>query len=233
MSVAFLRVGSYHNGKYFGAVKDIKAVQSHLKYIGFRSRERSPDDKLFFGRNEDQSDWRAFFERVRDHKALQHSQTPKVHKMIFSLRKDDYEAYLKSGRSYRDIVRASLEDYERRKGVTLDWIAVVHDQNHHPHCHVVVRAVSETQADGKSRRIFFSRDDIREIKSAFNVEVERHMVEKEKKLEKQRWNQDRDLMTATILNEFSKNITRSIERAEYEREMKIMEQKKYDRGRDR
>ncbi|BFH18330.1 hypothetical protein J6TS7_32170 [Paenibacillus dendritiformis] len=180
MGIGVIKAGNFRNGKHV-PVRDFRTVSKHLKYIGFRSREIVPGQERFFSGKDDYADWKKFYEGVRSHKALQHSSTVKIHKVMFSLRKHDYEAYVKSGRDYKDIIRSVLKEYEHRKGVKLEWIAARHDQNSHPHCHVVIRAVTQEGPDGKSKRVYLSKEDIQKMKRDFDNEVARHrMIEKER-----------------------------------------------------
>lgn len=173
MSIGFIKVGNFKNGRHV-PVTDTKTVKHHLKYIGFRSREIVPGQERFFSGTEDRADWRKFYEGVEKHKALQHSNTVKIHKLVFSLKEQDYAAYRKSGRDYKDIIRQVIKEYEQRKGVKLEWIASRHDENSHPHCHVVVRGVTKEGPDGKSKRVYLSKEDITKMKRDFDNEVARH-----------------------------------------------------------
>ncbi|MNW32244.1 hypothetical protein D3C74_91840 [compost metagenome] len=173
MAIGFIKVGNFKNGKH-APVTDTNTVKHHLKYIGFRSREIVPGQERFFNGTDDRADWRKFYEGVKNHKALQHSNTVKVHKLIFSLKEQDYAAYQRSGRDYKDIVRHVIKEYEQRKGVKLEWIASRHDQNSHPHCHVVIRGVTKEGPDGKTKRVYLSKDDVEKMKRDFDNEVARH-----------------------------------------------------------
>jgi hypothetical protein len=233
MGTGFVKVGSYHNGKYHGSVKDVKKIQSHLKYIGFRSRERDPDDSIFFNDKTNKADWRDFYKKLENHKALQHSSTVKAHKMIFSLRDKDYQEYKSSGRDYKDAIRKVLEDYEQRKGVKLDWIAVVHNKNDHPHAHVLIRAVSES-VQGKSKRIYFSKEDIAEVKKDFNLEIDRHRVRDMERERGKEQHQELDTAIIDLFNDVAKNIERQIKMNERDRERAVEElERKNKRERDR
>lgn len=173
MSIGFIKVGNFKNGRHV-PVNDFKTVQLHLKYIGFRSREIVPGQERFFNMTDNQADWKNFYQDVKNHKALQHSNTVKIHKLVFSLRESDYAAYQLSGRDYKEIIREVMKNYEQRKGIKIDWIASRHDRNDHPHCHVVMRAVSKEGSDGKSKRIYLSKEDVQLMKRDFDNEVARH-----------------------------------------------------------
>lgn len=212
----FVKVGSYYQGKYYGdSVKNKEKIKSHLKYIGFRSRERDPNDKVFFDKHSLSADWLAFYNRIDTHPALQHSKTVKAHKIIFSLRQQDYLEYKASGRDYVHIIRRVMEDLERKKGVELDWIAVKHDQNHHPHCHVVVRAVSDS-TNGPSKRIYFRKEDIAEMKRSFEYEVELHRVQTRSKIRE--WERMESHFVRDLFQDFTRSIEQKVKEIEKEKE---------------
>lgn len=170
MGVGFIKI-NHRN------VKSFKDIEAHLKYIGFRSREMEPTQERFFTATEDRANWREFYDNIEGHRALQHGHTVKVHKLIFSLRSPDYDAYRLSGRDYRHVVREVLKQYEQRKSFQLNWIASRHDRNSdHPHCHVVIRGVTEKGRDGKCKRVFLTKEDIRDLRRDFNNEISRHRV---------------------------------------------------------
>lgn len=203
----------------------IDHVVAHVKYVGFRSREAG--EKGFFSRDEDRADYKAFLDRVEKHPALRHSQTIKVRKMIFSLREKDYEAYKRSGKDFRDLVRKTLQHYEKKHGVKLDWVASIHESDGHPHVHVIIKAVSdEKDKNGRSKRIVIRKDDLREMKEVFDREFERDA--------KYHWHERLDLDQtirdmAHSFEKIAKTIQREVEKEQQEAEKR----KKREKGRDR
>lgn len=166
--------------KRTGGVQKIKDLKAHLGYIGFRSREKDDEKKGFFNREVDNANFKEFVTRIETNRALKHPKSIKAHKLVFSLKQKDYEAYLKSGKDYKDLIRATLKEYEEKHGIKLDWIASIHDAEGHPHAHVVIKAVSdEKDKEGKYKRIFFKKEDFKEMKDIFNKEFEKEVEYKE------------------------------------------------------
>lgn len=160
--------------------KNINTVKRGVYYIGRDSADvrNNPElQKQYFGRDRDQEDEKGFLYRVQNHRALKHHKSVKTHHLVFSLKKLDYEAYKRSGRNYKEIVRAILKDYEDKHGVKLDWIAHIHDgtkSKEHPHCHVIIKAASDTKGDRGFKRIYFKAEDFKQFRESFNLELDRH-----------------------------------------------------------
>ena len=215
-------------------VQDIKHVKGHLKYIGFRSNELATsqareeyglDNTKFFSKDSNNADYKAFIDRIENHKALKHSKSVKMHKMVFSLKQEDYKNYLldSDGKDFKDLVRKTLDDYSKFKGQQLDWIAVEHitDKDKlstHPHVHVAIKGVTEQGA-----RVKFMKEDYQYLREKFDVEYNK-VCEYESKWE-QGYRQDRQL---TPMHSLEKDIAnsakkifnameRDVERAKYER----------------
>jgi len=155
------------------ALSNIKSVESHIKYVGFRSREL--DNKGFFGPEKDNEDWKKFYSRIKESPALKHPNAIKVQKLIFSLKGPHYEQYKRSGKDYKDIVRETLKTYETNHKVKLDWIANIHDQGQsksHPHCHVIIKGVSDTKGDRGHTRIYIDKEDLKDLRESFEREFD-------------------------------------------------------------
>lgn len=162
-------------------LQTVQQIKSHAKYIGFRSKEVG--EKGFFDKYNNNSDYKEFIKTIEDNPALKHSKSVKAHKLIFSLREKDYTAYKRSGKDYKDLIRSTLADYEKRNGVKLLWVANIHEKEGHPHCHVIIMGVSsERDSSGKYKRIFFKKEDYEQMKKDFDVEFDKdadyHFLEK-------------------------------------------------------
>lgn len=178
--------------KKTGQINNIQKLKSHIKYIGFRSQEIEKGGETFqlekghfFSKYADNSNYKTFINSIEKNKALKYGKSVKAHKFIFSLTEKDYQAYLKSGKDYKDLVRKTLESYERKKGVKLNWIATEHlvdgkGKSHHPHCHVVIQGVSEPDKEGKVKRIKFYKEDFKELREEFDKELRREIGTREK-----------------------------------------------------
>ena len=161
--------------------KNINATKRGAYYIGVDSQDVKLEPELqkrWFGPNQDLiTDPNHFVERVRNNRALKHDKAVKSHHLIFSLRRVDYDAYKRSGQDYKNIVRSIIGDYEKKHGVKLDWIAHTHDgkkSKEHPHCHVIVKAVSDNLGDRGYMRIKFMADDMKEMRASMEQELDRH-----------------------------------------------------------
>lgn len=185
------------------ALQKIDQVKAHCKYVGFRSMEKS--EHGFFGREKNYEDYKKFIKRIENNPALRHQNSIKAQKLIFSLKEQDYEAYKRSGKDYRDLIRSTLESYERKHNVKLDWIANIHEANSaesHPHVHVIIKGVSdEKDKDGKYTRIVFKKDDFKDMKSNFDMEFEKDA--------KYNWYEKIDF--EKTINDISKGFERVIE----------------------
>ena len=215
-------------------VQKIDHVKGHLKYIGFRSNELATsqareeyglDNTKFFSKDSNNADYKAFIDRIENHKALKHSKSVKMHKMVFSLKQEDYKNYLadSDGKDFKDLVRKTLDDFSKYKGQQYDWIAVEHltDKDKlstHPHVHLCIKGISE-----QGTRVKFTKEDYQYLREKFDVEYNK-VCEYESKWE-QGHRQDRQL---TPLQSLEKDIAnsakkvfnameRDVERAKYER----------------
>ena len=215
-------------------VQKIDHVKGHLKYIGFRSNELATsqareeyglDNTKFFSKDSNNADYKAFIDRIENHKALKHSKSVKMHEMVFSLKQEDYKNYLldSDGKDFKDLVRKTLDDFSKYKGQQYDWIAVEHltDKDKlstHPHVHLCIKGISE-----QGTRVKFTKEDYQYLREKFDVEYNK-VCEYESKWE-QGHRQDRQL---TPLQSLEKDIAnsakkvfnameRDVERAKYER----------------
>lgn len=206
--------------------KCISKLLSHLKYVGFRSDELErpqphsgrevTTERGFFSADKDHADYKNFVSRVENNKALNHPLAVKAHKLVFSMRGVDYRAYERSGLTYKDFLRNVLSEYERTRGLKLDWIANIHNKEGHPHVHVVIKAVSDLKVDGKNRRVFLYREDFKTLRDLGELEVDRHA--------KYKWYERTEVTKA--LNDVGKGfdavlrtLTRDAEREQQEAEM--------------
>lgn len=223
------------------ALNKINQVEAHAKYVGFRSKEIS--EKGFFGRDSNKVDYKEFVKRIEKHPALQHSKSIKAHKLIFSLKEVDYNAYLRSGKDYKDLVRKTLEYYENKHGVKLDWIANTHAKEGHPHCHVIIKGVSDLKdSEGKYKRIKFSKEDYKEMKEIFDKEFYKDVQYRPEELEKSLLDKNaQDKIMKDIANGFravTNDIAREAEKqqkqGEYERQRDVeIETQKNKKNKDR
>src|SRR5690554_4904341 len=113
--------------KWTGGLKSITKVKAHVKYVGFRSQER--EEKGFFGRDDDRVNYNDFLKRIENNPALKHTESIKAHKLIFALKEEEYKAYKRSGKDFKDLARETLKQYENKYNVKLDWIGNIHNSD--------------------------------------------------------------------------------------------------------
>lgn len=142
-----------------GYTKDLGKAQAHVKYVCFRAKELEYQGREIFGPEKDRDDARAFIKRIDD-PATKHSQSVKIHKILISMRQEDFEKY---GADYKKIVREAMADMEREKGMKLDWIAATHMKEGHPHVHVIVKSVGKTP-EGKNKRLMIRKDEYSRVR---------------------------------------------------------------------
>lgn len=159
--------------KCTGSERNLSKAKAHCKYVGFRSKELN--EKGFFSAYTDTANHSNFIKRLENNPALKHSNTVKVHKLVFALPKDAYAAYKRSGKDFKDIVRQTMSDYEKNHDVKLDWIANIHkgDKSENPHCHVIIKGVSDIKGDRGYKRIKFRKDDFKELRGSYQKAFEK------------------------------------------------------------
>lgn len=164
--------------KATGYVRTIKDVQGKLRYYAFRSRELPDEKRGLFGRTSENADLRKFVDSIRQDPLLQDRQTrrgrfqpPKMHSLVFSLSRDEFT---KSGlTSWKPVIREVLTEWERYRGIQLEWVAAEHQSLTHPHCHVAIKA-AYTDAAGHRHRLRLTRQDIQELRTAVRTVVRWH-----------------------------------------------------------
>lgn len=209
-------------------------VQRNIKYIGFRSNELATervreelglDKTRFFSKDSNNADYKAFIKRIETHKALRHPKSVKMHKLVFSLKEEDFKNYIQDsgGKDFKDLIRATMDKFSKHRGVTLDWIAVTHltdedKMSKHPHVHLSIKGVTE-----QGTRLKLTKEDFKYLREAFDVEFNR-VCEYESKWEFGH-RQNRKLTPAQQLEKDISNsakkilkaMERDIEKARYER----------------
>lgn len=144
-----------------------RKVLSHLKYIGYRSREHDleKDTKGLFNEKLDNCSMNTFYESVKNEKGLRHSTTVKIHKMIISFTREDYELY---GKDLKEIARETMKQLEERKGIKLEWVGSVHMKETHPHVHLAIKSMGKEFQTDKNRRLYINKEDITFIKDTID-----------------------------------------------------------------
>lgn len=212
--------------KRTGWLKNVNQVKSHVKYVGFRSREIQGDKGVFFNSNENSTDYKEFIKRVENNKAIKHPNAVKVHKIVFSLNQKDYEAYMRSGKDYKDLIRETLKHYEEKHGVKLDWIGNIHNSDGHPHAHIIIKAVSDNKdLSGKYKRIYYKKEDFKELREIFDKEFEREAeyrgFEKLDKLDFEKTINDIGKGFEAVIKDIKKDVKKEQYKAEHKKEREV------------
>ena len=230
-------------------VTSMSKVKAHIKYIGFRSNELAVakareeynlDNTRFFSESENNADYKQFIERIENHKALQHPKSVKMHKMVFSLKQEDYKNYLldANGKDFKDLVRSTMDEFEKYRGQKYDWIAVEHLTDNdklssHPHVHIVVKSISE-----QGQRLKLDKEDYKILREKFDVQYNK-VCEYESKWE-QGYRQDRELTPfqslerdiANATKKIYKSLERDVEKSKYEKIKSNNEERKRAKRRE-
>lgn len=174
------------------------AVEKYTMYIGFRAREHSWEEKGFFDEQHDRgADGQRFIDTVTSHPALQHSQTIKMHALIISLKEDQFRTFRENGGDYKQLVRDYMKDLEERKGMKLTWVAAVHETTKHPHVHVHVMSVGETD-EGKNKRLYLNKEDFAWSRAQLDKHLEPYMPnEKQQARENQQHREQHEKHSST------------------------------------
>ncbi|MDF2630434.1 MAG: MobL relaxase [Symbiobacteriaceae bacterium] len=184
--------------------KQIDRAAKSVRYHAFRTREVPKDERGAFDRSTDKADVKAFIQSLddpltrdkprRDGKVFQ---PPKMHRLIFSLRRKDFEAC--GFTSWKPVIREALEQFERQHGIKLDWIAAEHLSAAHPHVHVDIKSVY-TAPDGTKHRLKITNQMRLDLRAAVErvMERERTIRDEERRQERQFYGALHDL-TNTLL----------------------------------
>lgn len=223
--------------------KDPSAKASRsLRYAMFGSKDvEHPEDKgkAIFDAHSDQADIKAFERRLTD-PLTRHPMAPKVHQVIFSLKRADFD---RAGmRDWTVVVREVLAEYELKTGRKLDWIASHHDNRNsphsrdHPHVHIYVKAVYETSG-GQRRQLRIYRHDLAQIResAAGRLEARGLQIDRGRPQRPSQFRSGRSGRTHGTLNAVTTlldQIRRRMNREHAEREwLEEQERNRQDRGR--
>lgn len=151
-------------------LKSLAKAGAHVRYIAFRSRERPENERGVFDAVSDHADVKKFIENLRD-RSTSHPKANKAYKLIVSLSRQEWGKLINP--DYKEIVRQAMARFESQRGVKLEWVAAEHLSKHHPHAHVVIKAVCYDE-NGHKHRFHLSFDDTKLLRSCFEVTVDRY-----------------------------------------------------------
>lgn len=208
--------------------KELAGAAASVRYYAFRTREVEQARIGIFDRHSDNADVRKFIKRLDDPLTRDRPGRPakyqyaKMHRLLFTMSGAEFRRWGLT--SWQPIVREALENFERRRGIRLDWVAAEHPSPKHPHCHVAIKSVYE-DADGNRHRLQITPEMREGIWKEAQAIVDRH---KERALAIERAERDSDRMAQALIGV----LTRATRQAQVEHEMERQMQRERDfRGR--
>ncbi|HYF93428.1 MAG TPA: hypothetical protein VD969_14540 [Symbiobacteriaceae bacterium] len=170
--------------------KHLPQAAKSVRYHAFRSREE-PNHKLgAFDRRSDHADVRSFIASLDDPltrgRKLRNGnlyQPAKMHRLMFSMRRKDFEAC--GFTSWKPVIREALESLEKQHGIKLEWIAAEHLTESNPHVHIDVKSVY-TAPDGTRHRLRITNPMRIELKAAVEKIILRERRERDEERRQQR-----------------------------------------------
>jgi len=115
--------------------KPITHTKNHILYIS-RNTQEHRNEVTLFNVDQDQIDRKDFYKKLES----QPRKGVASHKLVFSLSEEERD---KLGIDMKELTRETIASYEEKQGYKLDWVAAIHDDQGHPHVHVVIRGRSE------------------------------------------------------------------------------------------
>lgn len=197
------------------------AGQAHTRYIAFRSRDMPDQDRGAFSRDRDHAQVDSF-NRSLDHRLIRHPQVATLHKVVLSLREDQWRAT--EWTSWKPAVREVMARFETATGKRLNWIAAEHMTRGHPHCHVAIAGVCRDQM-GQERRLRITMREIKILQEEFQRIYERDRVlhrSVEQELDREQERIERPVIgrvAGDLLRKLVQAVNRENRRHQLEREM--------------
>ncbi|MEC2273088.1 relaxase/mobilization nuclease domain-containing protein [Bacillus velezensis] len=140
--------------------KPITHIKEHIKYIELdREHHRTPPE--LFTAAQDTIPRIEFFKKLNE----QPKRGVVGHKLVLSLSEDEQGRF---ATDLKELVRDTMNRFEGKHNVKLDWIAAVHDDKGHPHAHIVIRGYNQ---DGKQVGLYPSH--LKDLQTFAEQEKER------------------------------------------------------------
>ncbi|AQP98315.1 relaxase/mobilization nuclease domain-containing protein [Bacillus sp. 275] len=140
--------------------KPITHIKEHIKYIELdREHHRTPPE--LFTAAQDIIPRIEFFKKLNE----QPKRGVVGHKLVISLSEDEQGRF---ATDLKELVRDTMNRFEGKHNVKLDWIAAVHDDKGHPHAHIVIRGYNQ---DGKQVGLYPSH--LKDLQTFAEQEKER------------------------------------------------------------
>lgn len=140
--------------------KAITKAKEHIKYMT-APREHHRNTPILFDEKRDFVPRREFFERLE----AQPKYGVVIHKWVITLseqERDELKIDLKQ------LARDTMARMEIKLNQRLDWVAVIHDDERHPHVHIAIRGW-----DMEGNRVYFGRPEIQEARKIADQEKAR------------------------------------------------------------
>lgn len=208
--------------------KELKGAIASVRYYAFRSREVERSQIGIFDRSNDHADVKRFVRSLDDPLTRdrpgrpQKYQFAKLHRVLFTMSGQEFRRWELS--SWRPIIREAFENFERKQGIRLEWVAAEHPSPRHPHCHVAIKSVYE-DLDGNRHRLKLTPDMRKALWQEGQSIVDRH---KQIVLTQERAERDTDRLARGLIGE----IARASRQAQLEHEAERQAQRERDfRGR--
>jgi hypothetical protein len=162
--------------------KPISHIKEHIKYMEV-DREHHRNNPDLFNRDQDSIDRREFFQKLNE----QPKRGVVGHKLVISLSEEERQNYQTD---LKELVRDTMNRFETKHNVKLDWIASIHDDEGHPHAHIVIRGYNE-----EGKQVGMYPKHIKDLQAFADQEKERQF---ERQQEPQRdllkeWEQEREI----------------------------------------
>ncbi|MFF0653491.1 relaxase/mobilization nuclease domain-containing protein [Bacillus velezensis] len=140
--------------------KPITHIKEHIKYIEL-DREHHQTPPELFTAAQDTIPRIEFFKKLNE----QPKRGVVGHKLVISLSEDEQGRF---ATDLKELVRDTMNRFEGKHNVKLDWIAAVHDDKGHPHAHIVIRGYNQ---DGKQVGLYPSH--LKDLQTFAEQEKER------------------------------------------------------------
>lgn len=180
--------------------RTVRGGEQMIRYVAFRSKDVVDKEKGCFDREHDHANIKSFVRQLED-PLTRHPKAAKAYHCVFSLRRAEFDRL--GLKDWRQIVRDAMETYERETGRKLEWIAANHDNQTHPHCHVIIKSAYELQ-DGQRKQLRLDRFDLKKFREVADQQLDRYR-DKHRDLERadgqpevDRWNRAAGSLFATL-----------------------------------
>ena len=139
--------------------RSAKHLAAHLRYIEYRRRDESHEDRedrRLFSKESDQVDREEVVNDVMAHT----STSVNYHKLILSPGQDE------PVEDYRQWIREVMHYLEEQQGKDLHWYASYHANTDHPHVHLILAGAGENPETGEAEPVKLYRDEYQHLRES-------------------------------------------------------------------